>query len=93
MSIENLFPLKGKITQEIIDKADTMDPSNCIGALTLGAALEGKITKEDSIISWGVYTGLNEINGQAVRLTTEEDIDMMDVIKPQKVTFIIDEIL
>lgn len=93
MNIENLFPLEGEITQEIIYESVLLDVRKCIGALTLLASLEGKIDPVSSDIAWGVHTGLNKINGQVVRITTKEDVNMMEIKKPQKVTFIIHEIL
>lgn len=92
-SIKDLFPLEGKITQDIIDKADRWDPRKCVGALTLEAALFTRLKKEDFTISWATIIGHPMILGECQTITTKEGIDMMEINKPQKITFIIEDIL
>lgn len=85
-----LFPLKGEITQEIINTANTFDYGNCIGALTLKAALGVDIELVDSVISiWGSRNGIQRIEGIPVAVTTIGGINMMRVTEPQSVTFIL----
>jgi hypothetical protein len=92
MKVEDLFPLEGEITQEIIDKADIWNPMKCIGALALKAALLTLLKEEDFTTSWAADIGHPTILGERRTITTKEDVDLMDIKKPQKVTFIIQEI-
>lgn len=91
--ITSLFPLKGQLTQEILDKANIHDINKCNGALTLKAALpEGM----QDYVTWGVYTGVVYTNkkkqdtiGSHAVISTLEDLDFMDATTPQEVTFVL----
>ena len=84
--IEDMFPLEAEITQEIIDTADTYNVEDCIGAKTLKAAITKIGISAD--ISWGTTCGYI-LSPYQLCITTKENIDMMKVKTPQKVTFII----
>lgn len=84
----DLFPIKGYLTQEIIDKADIGNTANCRGALTLKAALGDnlKYFKQDSM--WGAITGtVSVISGGEFDITTKEGINFMTTNEPQDVLF------
>lgn len=92
----SLFPLKGEITQEILDKTtiDTRtDSKRCPGALTFTAALGENIKLLDGPVKWLVkyaYFGENRIDKECIPgITTLEGIRFTLVDKPQTVTFII----
>lgn len=86
-----LFPLKGEITQEIIDSANIFDIANCIGALTLKSALGENLQLVESKSLWGSYTGfINLVDETKVSIGTIENTNFMNVTKPQLVTFIIE---
>ena len=88
-TLEQIFPLKGFITQEIIDKSYTYDTYNCIGTNTLREAL-GEDVKLFYGLGWGRTVGCNyHIREGGVCIGTVEDIDFMRVQSPQEVTFII----
>lgn len=88
MNLYNLFPLKGEITQEIINKANVKNPYACIGALTLKAALDK--AGVNSNVSWAHHSSYSTtIEGQSLGIiTTEQGINMVKVTTPQEVTFI-----
>lgn len=88
---KSLFPLKGIITQDIIDNANISSINNCIGSLTLKAALGDNIDLLDcSGGLWGNSYGSNHIkDGGFVRITTTDGVEMMGVNKPMEVTFIV----
>ncbi len=89
--LSEVFPLKGFITQEIIDKSNVNDTSNCIGTNTLKEAL-GENTNLFDYIGWARHSGANSsIEKGSIRITTVEGIDLMEVKRPQEVTFIISE--
>lgn len=92
-----LFPLKGKVTLEIIEKAVLMDGGNCIGALTLKEAL-GVNNDGRNLISWmsvngGIMAENIDRDFHYCVLTTEEEVRMMQVVEPMEVTFIIKTIV
>ena len=80
----SLFPMEAYITQEIIDNSSRYLTKKCIGALTLKTILPEEFKDK---ASWGDTKTQEVIPGYII--TTEEGISMMDVIEPQKVTFII----
>ena len=83
--IKSLFPLKAMITQEIIDNARLYNTKRCIGALTL------KSVVPDDSVDWGDLSGYIESDEYSrVWITTRGRVSMMDVIKPQEVTFILE---
>lgn len=95
---ESLFPLKGYITQEIIDSAEVTHPGKCIGAMALRNALGENINLihkkwRDNI--WGYKNGQQIISVpegadfDSVRLGTIEGIDLTEVRTPMEVTFIL----
>lgn len=90
MNIKELFPLKGTITQEIIDGSNIHCIRECIGANTLRAALReaGVMDRLDPAdpIFWGRWGGDIMLVNKAV-LRIETDIDMMEVTAPQEVIF------
>lgn len=83
-----LFPLKGRVTQEIIDEADIDDWQNCVGALTLSEALGENIQLVDKI-NWGNDRGFPKVDKETVILTTKEKYNMMGITKPVDVEFIL----
>ena len=78
---KKLFPLKGKLTQEIIDNADINSILRCRGARAIKEALNS----DNFDISWGRVDGF--INYYPV--TTIERIDFMKQETPMEVTFIL----
>ena len=85
----SLFPLKGRITQEIIESSDIGDSDNCIGANTFRKAIGDNISLFQDT-GWGTDIGhMVLIDDTIVDIGTEEDIDMMEVVEPRDVTFII----
>lgn len=84
-----LFPLKGNITKDILKTADRDSIRKCVGALTLKAALKKNIKLMDYEIGWGDKEGANLAGGESFDITTKENISMMNVRKPRKVTFIL----
>lgn len=95
--IISLFPLKARITEEIIERANIYNTRSCIGALTLEEALSkysitqfsiGWGTKKGALISTaGYFTTDPECN--PIQISTEEEIDMMKVLYPEEVTFVV----
>ncbi len=86
-NFEALFPLKGRITKDIINKADVMDIRGCRGARTLKAALGPKSKNKDII--WGTNDGYATIGKVRYRIGTKEGIDFMNQNREKNVTFII----
>lgn len=90
MSIEEikaLFPLKGQLTQEILDNSNTMDIYSCNGANTLKQSL-GDIG--ENVVTWGAWFGIiNEYSTKDFKIGTLEDLDFMYATEPQEVTFIL----
>ena len=87
--MKDLFPLKFRVTQQIIDEEskNIYLPNCCIGALSLKEAL--KYNKEFYHISWGVENGDILTDRVHFRITTKENINFMQLGIPQEVTFII----
>lgn len=91
--IKSLFPLAVEIDQEIIDKADIVNVSECIGALTLRKALGDKLLKDMSA-NWYNRSGRIQVKKSymcksfSVIINTQENIDMMEVKKPESVILI-----
>lgn len=93
-----LFPIKGKITKEILESSNILDIFSCVGAKTLQEAL-GVKEVEGHPIGWGVTDGgplkkLDEGNGHGhvdfkYVVGTKGDINMMRVDGPMDVTFIL----
>lgn len=86
MDIKTLFPLKGTITQQIIEGAKRTSPEFCVGALTLKAALAGKADLDS--IKWINTIGFYD---RDIVITTQEQVKMITVREPQEVTFILKE--
>jgi hypothetical protein len=90
-TIRALFPLKGKITKEIIEKSDVKSIFKCIGANTLRAALGDNINLllEGKPISWGRTTGSVHFDDFSIAIGNEGDIDLMEVRNELEVVFTI----
>lgn len=86
--IIQLFPLKGYISQEIIDASDPQDIQRCQGARTLKAALPEEF---EGLAMWAYSAGSIHIDGYYLGVTTKEVVDFPSVKKPKKVTFILVE--
>lgn len=81
--IKALFPLKAKVTKEIIINSEIINLSNCIGANTL----KQSIPKEyNCSIIWANSHGY--LNG--IRVTTKENLLFMRVTEETEVTFIVE---
>lgn len=81
------LPIKFKITKKIIEegKKNIYKTHKCIGALALEAAIK------DTAYStrWGCVSGIIFREGyESIQITTLENIDLMEIKKPQEVTFI-----
>lgn len=86
------FPIKRNVTKTILKKAVIVDPKNCIGALTLKAALGEKLKLTDLLSEsiWGDRYGTFEFtDGSTLNITTEGRMGMMDIKTPTTVTFIV----
>lgn len=81
-----LFPLKGIVTQDIIDNANVLSVVKCIGAQSLRNALPEKFK---NYTSWGKVDGTMTIGLDYLTVGTIENIDMMEVKKPIEVTFVV----
>lgn len=81
-----LFPLKARITKEIIESAKVFNARNCIGALTLKSVLPDELKGS---ASWGSRSSCSTFERFGLIVTTEEGIDMMEVKNPRNVTFIL----
>ena len=88
-----LFPLKGEVTQEILDNADIHDTGNCRGAQALKAALGDNLQYFDEHNMWGTTYGRVYLkDGNTFRLTTEEGYEFMHgITAPCIVTFIVSD--
>lgn len=88
----SLFPLEGRITEDIIKNSDVNDSYNCIGTNTLKAALGEKVVRELHPSMWGNSIGsiCSRDYSWEVNITTKESVFMMAVSQPQDVTFIVD---
>ena len=87
LDINKIYPLKGQVTQEIIDKAVLSDMFSCIGALTLKQALIDigfDVTDPKYKPKWGVNIGW--VGGTVV--CTDTYLSLMAVKEPCEVTFI-----
>lgn len=85
-TIKSLFPLKAKVTQEIIKKANISISSNCIGALTLKSVLPEDLHRH---IHWGCWNGVYCDLLNYIEITTENGADFMDMTKETDVVFIL----
>lgn len=86
--IEALFPLKGKLTKEILRKAKKWNPEECAGALTLRAAIGDKYPKEE-YLAWGTTWGEMGTYNTGIDVTTEENYDFFNADTEREVTFIL----
>lgn len=85
---QQLFPRKGQITQDIIDKAVTWDIFDCIGHHTIKESLDDEFT---GVVAWGSTRGTLKMNSgdRNLRITTTQEINMTTVTEPMEVTFIV----
>jgi hypothetical protein len=86
--ISTLFPLKGSITQKILDNSDVIDTGNCVGYNTLHEAF-GEIEFEKGAMSWGNTSGSIRLDDGSLHLTTEDKTQFMNVEEPTEVVFVI----
>lgn len=86
--IKALFPLKAKVTKEIINNSDTSETFNCIGANTLKQALP---QSNETEVLWGNWSGNVYVNNQSFEVTTKENLMFMGVKEEIEITFIIDK--
>jgi len=86
-SIKALFPIKVRITKEMINSAKLYNVRYCIGAKALKKALPNIAKHKDFDIKWGVYSGriLNTKDNYDISIAT--NIDMMEIKQPKTVTF------
>ncbi len=88
MDYKELFPLKGTITKEILDKADKNDVYDCIGARCLKNALG---EHRYMFFSWGVETGYLRGAYDGARIysidSNGESLNLMNVKSPCDVLF------
>lgn len=84
------FPLKGILTEEILNTARAHDPLHCRGAVTLRNALgnDNLNLTDDNIVIWGRTYGLAYVGGLTIVITTVEKLDFMDANTQSTVTFI-----
>jgi len=82
-SLENIFPLKGRVTWEILMSSQRMSVRGCVGAVTLRTAL-GEFAN-GRIVRWGNQDGV--VDDDAI--TTLEEVEMMNITEPTEVTFIL----
>lgn len=86
MTIEEfkaLFPLKARVTKEMISKANLSSINNCIGAKTL------KSIFPNNKCTWGNWCGSVVVEDEQILLTTIDNIEVMDIVEPQEITFIL----
>jgi hypothetical protein len=92
-NIKQLFPLKGQITQEIIDSAKLSHPQECIGALTLKQSIASAGITDSLFIGWGIVGGTIDKStvdpNSSLAVGTEDRVNMMTVKEPTEVTFIL----
>ena len=84
--IKNM-PAFGFISQHIIQNSDIWNKYECIGANTLKAGLEKDLLKYVTVKWFNSYGSIKLKSGQVIKITTEENIEFMDITKPQCVTF------
>jgi len=87
----DIFPLKGKVTKSIIEKANVCSSTDCIGYHTLKDTLKASGIKDPSL-SWGRVSGNLSTKDRGVVSIKSTDkfgtmIDMMDVKEPMEVEF------
>lgn len=91
-----LFPLKGKVTKEIIEVANITDPFSCRGARTLRTALEnaGVVINKDGgdYVLWARHSGIIQINGENLNVYSE-GVDLMSVLEPMDINFTLTAVL
>ena|SRR5688572_1691033 len=84
-----LFPLEGQVTQDILSNARLLNPWECIGALTLKAALGEEVVSKIQDISWRNWDGCVRLGNDYINIGTQENIPVIDIKQPQELTFII----
>lgn len=82
-----VFPLKAKLTKEIIENSQPHNPLNCPGHNTLEKAFEENGIKA-KVKGWGRTDGFVEMEGVTFTVYTKGDVDMMES-RPRTVTFLI----
>jgi hypothetical protein len=90
--IKALFPLKGRVTEEIIKNSDPIDWEDCPGANTFREAIGDKLP-QGYCIKWTNTNGAICREGTrydvGIIVTTVEGVGMLHVKEPQDVTFIL----
>lgn len=83
-----LFPVKARLTKEILDNSDTIISTNCPGANTLKSVLPAELHKN---ICWLSVTGYIIMYGVGsdICITTSEAVEFISATEEQDVTFII----
>jgi len=81
--IKNIFPVKVQVTQEMIDNAKLGDIYGCIGALALRSLNIPEVIE----IKWGAWTGFIITEKSEIHITTDKEINVMEIKKPTEVTF------
>lgn len=78
--LKSLFPLQGKVTEDIILNSVRREIYNCPGANTLRQALLDKgVTLGEYEIYWGVNYGFIKLgDNHEFKIKTVEEIDFMD---------------
>lgn len=90
MNIKDLFPLKGNVTEEILQNKNLYNTEDCTGARTLKAALsKAGVNINDFDIRWGTHTGTISRSGKEIIVTST--FNMMRVEKPLEVTIEFEE--
>lgn len=86
--IEALFPIRVYVDRALIKKSRPFNALRCAGALTLKKALSKKVSSLSGLrISWGIITGyIHSENGAPIRIGSTDDLNFIDVSKPQWVT-------
>lgn len=87
-----LFPLKGQLTEQIINNADVYNTDDCRGARTLTAALGDNISLIYGKVKWGDTFGGCTVDGANIFLSTEMNTNFMEAKEPQTVIFVVDKI-
>jgi hypothetical protein len=80
-----VFPLKFKVTNEILDYAIPGDMTTCIGARALQAALMDCFYTR---ITWCAFGGHIYVKNRKYAVSTKEQVDMRKIMRPRNVTFI-----
>jgi hypothetical protein len=87
-----LFPIKVKVTKEMIDEANVNNIYNCIGAKALKAAIPNIAKNKRFEIIWGTSNGYvlladsDKIVG--LEIENKEGINLMRIKKPKTITLI-----